>query len=234
MWPGAGGGDDDDLFCEGRANMEQQGNEQQRFPTLVVAGSNNTPTEEFVKLPIKMLYLNVKLSHNELPSFATGVSLARKQKMYVERVILIFDLFATDADLDSFRQVSGGYKNRTGAHRAAVEVIDAAVRLFFATLFADVIGKVPPNLTKKAGGGAVPELKLSTIHTLLERLVNEKSLKLHGANQREALREACLEFRKDSTAYKRDDFVFKVLQNKKQKVFGEPATVQEVDEAGDE
>ena len=146
MWPGAGGGDDDDLFCEGRANMEQQGNEQQRFPTLVVAGSNNTPTEEFVKLPIKMLYLNVKLSHNELPS------LARKQKMYVERVILIFDLFATDADLDSFRQVSGGYKNRTGAHRAAVEVIDAAVRLFFATLFADVIGKVPPNLTKTGGG----------------------------------------------------------------------------------
>ena len=228
MWPGAGGGDDDDLFCEGRANMEQQGNEQQRFPTLVVAGSNNTPTEEFVKLPIKMLYLNVKLSHNELPS------LARKQKMYVERVILIFDLFATDADLDSFRQVSGGYKNRTGAHRAAVEVIDAAVRLFFATLFADVIGKVPPNLTK-TGGGAVPELKLSTIHTLLERVEKEKSLKLHGANQREALREACLEFRNDNDTYKREDFVSAVvLQNKKQKVFGKPATVQEVDEAGDE
>ena len=110
MWPGAGGGDDDDLFCEGRANMEQQGNEQQRFPTLVVAGSNNTPTEEFVKLPIKMLYLNVKLSHNELPSFPFGAP-ARKQRMYVERVILIFDLFATDAELDSFRQVSG-YKNR--------------------------------------------------------------------------------------------------------------------------
>ena len=80
----------------------------------------------------------------------------------------------------------------------------------------------------------MPELKLSTVHTLLERLDREKSLKLHGANQREALREACLEFRKDSTAYKRDDFVFKVLQNKKQNVFGEPATVQEVDEAGDE
>ena len=79
MWPGAGGGDDDDLFCEGRANMEQQGNEQQRFPTLVVAGSNNTPTEEFVKLPIKMLYLNVKLSHNELPSFPF-LAQARKQK----------------------------------------------------------------------------------------------------------------------------------------------------------
>ena len=234
MWPGAGGGDDDDLFCEGRANMEQQGNEQQRFPTLVVAGSNNTPTEEFVKLPIKMLYLNVKLSHNELPSFPIGVALARKQKMYVERVILIFDLFATDAELDSFRQASG-YKNRTSEHRAAVEVINAAVRLFFATLFSDVIGRVPPNLLKKAGGGAVPELKLSTIHTLLERLDREKSLKLHGANQREALREACLEFRNDNDTYKREDFVSAVvLQNKKQKVFGKPATVQEVDEAGDE
>ena len=86
----------------------------------------------------------------------------------------------------------------------------------------------------KKGGGARPALKLSTIHALVERLEKEKSLKSYGANQREALREACLEFRKDSTAYKRDDFVFKVLQNKKQKVFGEPATVQEVDEAGDE
>ena len=143
-------------------------------------------------------------------------------------------MFATDADLDSFRQVSGGYKNRTGAHRAAVEVIDAAVRLFSATLFADVIGKVPPNLTK-TGGGAVPELKLSTIHTLLERLDKEKSLKLHGANQREALREACLEFRNDNDTYKREDFVSAVvLQNKKQKVFGKPVNVQELDEAGDD
>ena len=63
----------------------------------------------------------------------------------------------------------------------------------------------------------------------------EKSLKLHGANQREALREACLEFRNDNDTYKREDFVSAVvLQNKKQKVFGKPATVQEVDEAGDE
>ena len=109
MWPGAGGVDDNDVFGEDDANMEQQGNEP-RFPTLAVAGSNNTPQKEFIELPIKLLYLNVKLNHNELPSFPFGAP-ARKQRMYVERVILIFDLFATDAELDSFRQVSG-YKNR--------------------------------------------------------------------------------------------------------------------------
>ena len=89
-----------------------------------------------------------------------------------------------------------------------------------------------PNLVKK-GGGARPALKLSTIHALVERLEKEKSLKSYGANQREALREACLEFRNDNETYKREDFVSAVLQNKKQKVFGKPATVQEVDEAGD-
>ena len=109
MWPGAGGGNDNDLFGEDGANMEQQGNEP-RFPTLAVARSNDMPQLEFIELPIKMLYLNVKLNHNMPPSLEGGAQ-ARKYRMYVASVILIFDLFATDAELDSFRQVSG-YKNR--------------------------------------------------------------------------------------------------------------------------
>ena len=158
------------------------------FPTLAVAGSNDTPQAEVLELPISLLYLNIKLNQNTLPSFPTGAP-ARKKKMYVGSVVLIFDLFATDTELDSVRQVRG-YKNRTGDHRAcAVEVIDASVRLFFATLFLDATGKVPPSLTKKSGG-AVPALKLSTIHTLFDRLEKDTSLRLHGANRREALREA--------------------------------------------
>ena len=109
------------------------------FPSLWAARANNTPLKDFLEMGVSMMYLNIKLSHNVLPSFAL-----RKQKMYVKEIVRTFDFFATDAELESFRQARSP-KERTGEQRTAAGEIEESVRLLFATIFKALSGVVPPN-----------------------------------------------------------------------------------------
>ena len=109
------------------------------FPSLWAARANDTPLKDFLEMGVSMMYLNIKLSHNVLPSFAL-----RKQKMYVKEIVRTFDFFATDAELESFRQARSP-KERTGEQRTAAGEIEESVRLLFATIFKALSGVVPPN-----------------------------------------------------------------------------------------
>ena len=109
------------------------------FPSLWAARANDTPLKDFLEMGVSMMYLNIKLSHNELPSFAL-----RKQKMYVKEIVRTFDFFATDAELESFRQARSP-KERTGEQRTAAGEIEESVRLLFANIFKALSGVVPPN-----------------------------------------------------------------------------------------
>ena len=71
------------------------------FPSLWAARANDTPLKDFLEMGVSMMYLNIKLSHNVLPSFAL-----RKQKMYVKEIVRTFDFFATDAELELARKMS--------------------------------------------------------------------------------------------------------------------------------
>ena len=109
------------------------------FPSLWAARANDTPLKDFLEMGVSMMYLNIKLSHNVLPSFAL-----RKQKMYVKEIVRTFDFFATDAELESFRQARSP-KERTGEQRTAAGEIEESVRLLFANIFKALSGVVPPN-----------------------------------------------------------------------------------------
>ena len=123
------------LFGEGVEAVEAV----RPFPSLWAARANDTPLKDFLEMGVSMMYLNIKLSHNVLPSFAL-----RKQKMYVKEIVRTFDFFATDAELESFRQARSP-KERTGEQRTAAGEIEESVRLLFANIFKALSGVVPPN-----------------------------------------------------------------------------------------
>ena len=210
-------GMDVDTEGEGAAALQEGGEgEATGFPHLTVAKRNDIPLKELLEMPLGLMYLSIKLSQNSMPSFGNTAG-DRKKKMYLNDVVRMFDLFSTKEELDSYRMAKS-QKDRTGDHRASIELVENSVRLLFATIFKDISKKVPPNLQK--AGGKAKALTLSSIHTLQTSLESDHQYKLHDPKNEEQLRAACLEFRADQTTYERAKFVVKV--NKKQKAFGPP------------